>query len=45
MDIETALNTLVAGQQASTFNAGEDQYDVVVRAQEQFRGSAEGWRK
>ena len=42
MDIETALNTLVAGQQASTFNAGEDQYDVVVRAQERFRGSAEG---
>jgi hydrophobe/amphiphile efflux-1 (HAE1) family protein len=42
MDIESALNTLVAGQQASTFNAGEDQYDVIVRAQEQFRGSAEG---
>jgi hydrophobic/amphiphilic exporter-1 (mainly G- bacteria), HAE1 family len=42
MDIEGALNTLVAGQTASTFNAGEDQYDVVVRAQERFRGSAEG---
>ena len=42
MDIEQALNTLVAGQVASTFNAGEDQYDVRVRAQEQFRGSAEG---
>ena len=28
MDIEQALNTLVAGQMASTFNAGEDQYDV-----------------
>jgi HAE1 family hydrophobic/amphiphilic exporter-1 len=41
-DIEQALNTLVAGQVASTFNAGEDQYDVRVRAQEQFRGSAEG---
>src|ERR1035437_1780004 len=27
MDIEMALNTLVAGQTASTFNAGEDQYD------------------
>jgi HAE1 family hydrophobic/amphiphilic exporter-1 len=38
MDIEQALNTLIAGQTASTFNAGEDQYDVVVRAQEQFRG-------
>src|ERR1035438_4584240 len=42
MDIETALNSLVAGQTASTFNAGEDQYDVVVRAQEKFRGGAEG---
>jgi HAE1 family hydrophobic/amphiphilic exporter-1 len=42
MDIESALNTLVAGQTASTFNAGEDQYDVVVRAQERFRGSTEG---
>jgi HAE1 family hydrophobic/amphiphilic exporter-1 len=45
LDIENALNTLVAGQVASTFNAGEDQYDVVVRAQEQFRGSAEGLAK
>ena len=42
LDIEQALNTLVAGQVASTFNAGDDQYDVRVRAQEQFRGSAEG---
>ena len=32
MDIEQALNTLVAGQVASTFNAGDDQYDVRVRA-------------
>ena len=45
MDIEQALNTLVAGQQASTFNAGDDQYDVVVRAQEQFRGGVEGLAK
>jgi HAE1 family hydrophobic/amphiphilic exporter-1 len=45
MDIEMALNTLVAGQTASTFNAGEDQYDVVVRAQEQFRGGVEGLAK
>ena len=42
LDIEQALNTLVAGQVASTFNAGEDQYDVRVRAQESFRGSVEG---
>src|SRR5450432_714240 len=45
MDIENSVNTLVAGQVASTFNAGEDQYDVRVRAQEQFRGSAEGLAK
>jgi HAE1 family hydrophobic/amphiphilic exporter-1 len=44
-DIEQALNTLVAGQTASTFNAGEDQYDVVVRAEEKFRGSVEGLAK
>ena len=45
MDIEQALNTLVAGQTASQFDAGEDQYDVVVRAEEQFRGSPEGLAK
>lgn len=44
-DIEQALNTLVAGQVASTFNAGDDQYDVRVRAEEQFRGSIEGLSK
>jgi HAE1 family hydrophobic/amphiphilic exporter-1 len=41
MDIEMALNTLVAGQVASTFKAGEDQYDVRVRAAEEFRASPE----
>ena len=41
MDIEMALNTLVAGQVASEFKAGEDEYDVRVRAQEQARVSAE----
>jgi HAE1 family hydrophobic/amphiphilic exporter-1 len=45
MNIEQALNTLVAGQVASTFNAGDDQYDVRVRAQEQFRGGVEGLAK
>ena len=44
-NIEQALNTLVAGQVASTFNAGEDQYDVRVRAQEQFRTTSEGLAK
>ncbi len=36
-DIAQALNTLVAGQKVSTFNAGTDQYDVRVRAIGQFR--------
>ena len=44
-DIEQALNTLVAGQVASTFNSGDDQYDVRVRAQEEFRTSSEGLRQ
>ncbi|HVW10881.1 MAG TPA: efflux RND transporter permease subunit, partial [Bryobacteraceae bacterium] len=41
-DIEDALNTLVAGQVASTFNSGDDQFDVRVRAPESFRTSEEG---
>jgi hydrophobic/amphiphilic exporter-1 (mainly G- bacteria), HAE1 family len=45
LNIEQALNTLVAGQVASTFNAGEDQYDVRVRAEEQFRTTSEGLAK
>ncbi|HTY65000.1 MAG TPA: efflux RND transporter permease subunit [Acidobacteriota bacterium] len=43
--IQQALNTLVAGQTASTFNAGNDQYDVVVQAESRFRGSVEGLEK
>jgi HAE1 family hydrophobic/amphiphilic exporter-1 len=42
LDIEQALNSLVAGQVASTFNAGEDQYDVRVRAEEKFRTTETG---
>jgi HAE1 family hydrophobic/amphiphilic exporter-1 len=41
-DIAQALNTLVAGQKVSTFNAGTDQYNVRVRAVGQFRSSVEG---
>jgi HAE1 family hydrophobic/amphiphilic exporter-1 len=44
-DIEQALNTLVAGQVASTFNTGDDQYDVRVRAQEEYRTTSEGLAK
>jgi multidrug efflux pump subunit AcrB len=44
-DIAQALNTLVAGQKVSTFNAGTDQYDVNVRAIGEFRASVEGLRR
>jgi hydrophobic/amphiphilic exporter-1 (mainly G- bacteria), HAE1 family len=40
-NIEQAINTLIAGQTASTFNTGDDQYDVVVRAQQSSRGTVE----
>ena len=41
-DIAQALNTLVAGQKVSTFNAGTDQYNVRVRAIGESRASVEG---
>ncbi len=41
-DISQALNTLVAGQEATTFNAGADQYEVRVRAINTFRTDVEG---
>jgi HAE1 family hydrophobic/amphiphilic exporter-1 len=44
-DIAQSLNTLVAGQKVSTFNAGIDQYDVRVRAIGQFRANAEGLQR
>jgi HAE1 family hydrophobic/amphiphilic exporter-1 len=44
-DIAQALNTLVAGQKVSTFNAGTDQYEVRVRAMGEFRASVEGLRR
>ena len=43
--IESALNTLVAGETVSTFNAGDDQFDVRVRAGEQFRNRIEELNK
>ncbi|HQU92709.1 MAG TPA: efflux RND transporter permease subunit, partial [Pyrinomonadaceae bacterium] len=36
-DVAQALNTLSAGQIVSTYSEDSEQYDVVVRAQEQFR--------
>jgi len=44
-DVSQALNTLVAGQEATTFNAGTDQYDVRVRAVNDFRGDVEGLKR
>jgi HAE1 family hydrophobic/amphiphilic exporter-1 len=44
-DVSQALNTLVAGQEATTFNAGADQYDVYVRAINPFRNSVEGLKR
>lgn len=44
-DIAQALNTLVAGQKVSTFNAGTDQYNVRVRAIGEYRASVEGLKR
>ncbi len=44
-DISQSLNTLVAGQQVSTFNAGTDQYEVRVRAAGNTRASAESLQR
>jgi HAE1 family hydrophobic/amphiphilic exporter-1 len=44
-DIAQALNVLVAGQVASNFNAGDDQYDVRVRSVGEYRASIEGLKR
>jgi HAE1 family hydrophobic/amphiphilic exporter-1 len=44
-DISQALNTLVAGQQASSFSEGTEQYDVRVRAINAFRNDVEGLKR
>jgi HAE1 family hydrophobic/amphiphilic exporter-1 len=44
-DISQALNTLVAGQQATTFTEGTEQYEVRVRADNQFRSDVEGLKR
>ncbi len=44
-DISQALNILVAGQEATTFNAGTEQYEVRVRAINSFRSDLEGLNK
>ncbi len=44
-DIATALNTLVAGQEVTTFNAHSDQYNVLLRVQSEFRKSESGLKR
>jgi HAE1 family hydrophobic/amphiphilic exporter-1 len=44
-DISQALNTLVAGQEATTFNEGTDQYEVHVRAINSYRNNIEGLKR
>jgi HAE1 family hydrophobic/amphiphilic exporter-1 len=45
IDIAQALNTMVAGQVVSSFPSGGEEYDVRLRADMQFRTSAEGLRQ
>jgi HAE1 family hydrophobic/amphiphilic exporter-1 len=44
-DISQALNILVASQEATTFNEGNNEYEVRVRALENYRSSVEGLKK
>ncbi len=44
-DISQALNTLIAGQQATSFNDGTDQYEVRVRAVSNYRTDVEGLKR
>ncbi len=44
-DVSQALNTLVAGQEATTFSTGTDQYEVRVRAINPYRTSVEGLKR
>ncbi len=41
-DIALALNVFVGGQNVTTFDVGEDQYDVTLRSVDRFRTSVEG---
>ena len=43
--ISETLNFMMAGQEVTTFNAGRDQYDVVLRAQGVFRRDPESLRR
>jgi HAE1 family hydrophobic/amphiphilic exporter-1 len=40
-DVSQTVNALMAGQEVTTYNAGSDQYDVVLKAQDAFRRTPE----
>ena len=40
-DVSQTVNTLIAGQEVTTYNAASDQYDVVLKAQDSFRRTPE----
>lgn len=44
-DIAASLNTLVGGQDVTTFNEGTDQYNVVLRAGAEYRADKESVRR
>ncbi len=44
MDVAMALQSLVAGQKVSTYSEGGEQYDVVLRATEEYRTSEDALR-
>lgn len=44
-DVSQALNTLVGGTEATTFNEGTEQYEVRVRAINTFRNDVEGLKR
>src|SRR5688500_11188013 len=44
-DVSQALNTLVAGQEATTFSQGTEQYEVRVRAINTYRSDIEGLKR
>jgi len=44
-DVSQALNTLVAGVEATTYNEGSEQYEVRVRALNSYRSDIEGLKR
>jgi HAE1 family hydrophobic/amphiphilic exporter-1 len=44
-DIAQVLNILIAGDAITTFNVGDSQYDVTLRAEERFRSSFDGLQR